>query len=69
MPQLDLFIGIQQFAWVSIMLFIFFIFTRFYIVVRISMNAEIKHSYKKIVLNKLTSELLKQKQLKYFTWS
>jgi hypothetical protein len=66
MPQLDLFIGIQQFAWVSIMLFIFFIFTRFYIIVRISINAKLYEYYKKDVLHKLVSELLKQKKLKYY---
>jgi hypothetical protein len=66
MPQLDLFIGIQQFAWVSIMLFIFFIFTRFYIIFRISMNAQLLEWYKKDVMNKLACELLNQRQLKYY---
>jgi hypothetical protein len=66
MPQLDLFTGIQQFAWVSVTLFIFFIFTRFYIIFRITMNSRLKEAYKKHVLIKLTSELLKQKRLKYY---
>jgi hypothetical protein len=66
MPQLDLFTGIQQFAWVSITLFIFFMFTRFYLIFRISMNARLYENYKKHVTHKLTRELLKQKQLKYY---
>jgi hypothetical protein len=66
MPQLDLFIGIQQFAWVSIMLFIFFMFIRFYVLFRISMHARLYQHYKNHVAKKLTCELLKQKRLKYY---
>jgi hypothetical protein len=66
MPQLDLFIGIQQFAWVSIMLFIFYMFTRFYILYRITMNDRLYELYKIDVAQKYTRELLIQKELKYY---